>query len=159
MKPVVNVFNVGRVSASVTRHRRRQGSRRITGPRSKETSCACRFGGLRAAALTHPTLTHADPPGLEWEIRCDGQPRDPYLTFDRIINPWGLSGFPIYLRLELGSLVQLVAGTVGVGGGPSIPVLFRSDPSVVNRVGGRLLGRYWYNPMYGGEPGEALHRR
>jgi len=58
MKPVVNVFNVGWVSDSVTHHSRRQGRRLITGPRSKETSSACRFGGLRAVALTHPTLTN-----------------------------------------------------------------------------------------------------
>src|SRR5262249_3137203 len=43
-----------------------------------------------------------ETPGYQWQIRCNGQPRDPYLTFGHIINPWGLSGFPIYLRLEEG---------------------------------------------------------
>ena len=58
MTPAANVFNVGWVSVSVTHHSRRQGSRLITGPRSKETSCACRFGGLRAGALTLSTLAN-----------------------------------------------------------------------------------------------------
>lgn len=43
-------LNVGWTSDSVTHHSRWQGSQRITGPR-KETSCACRFGGLRDVAL------------------------------------------------------------------------------------------------------------
>ena len=47
-------------------------------------------------------------PGLEWEIRSYGRPREPYLRFDRIINFWGLSGFPIHLRLEEGCLTELV---------------------------------------------------
>ncbi len=45
---VIDVFNVGWVSLSVTHHNRRQGSRRIPGPRPEQTSSACRFGGLRA---------------------------------------------------------------------------------------------------------------
>ena len=47
----------------------------------------------------------------------------------------------------------------GPGGHAPLIAMGRSDSSVVNRVDGRLLGRYWYNPIYGGEPGEALHRR
>jgi hypothetical protein len=82
----------------------------------------------------------ADPaevetPGIEWQIRCNNQPRDPYLAFDRIINPWGLSGFPIHLRLEEGCRVQLLARNVG--------------GTAITRIGGRLLGRYWYNLAYG----------
>jgi hypothetical protein len=46
-------IDIGWVSVSVTHHSSRQRSRLITGP--KETSCACRFSGLRAVALTHPT--------------------------------------------------------------------------------------------------------
>ena len=38
--------------------------------------------------------TEVQTPGYQWQIRCDGQPRDPYLTFDRIINPLGFVGFP-----------------------------------------------------------------
>jgi hypothetical protein len=80
--------------------------------------------------------------GLEWEIRCNGLPRDPYRRFDRVINPWGLSGFPIHLRLEEGSLTELVVRRL-----PPRPGTILSLRSAL--VGGRLLGRYWYNPAYG----------
>ena len=78
-------------------------------------------------------------------IRSDGQPLAPWLTFRRIINPWGLSGFPIHVRLREGSLTELVVRFVGEG---SI-VLVRDLPTVT-QVGGRLLGRYWYNTNFGG---------
>jgi hypothetical protein len=55
-------------------------------------------------------------PGYLWQIRCNGQPRDPYLTFDRIINPWGLSGFPLALRLEEGSVVEFLVRSAGDAG-------------------------------------------
>ncbi|MGH9310065.1 MAG: hypothetical protein ACRD1U_11865 [Vicinamibacterales bacterium] len=85
--------------------------------------------------------TEVETPGYQWQIRCDGQPRDPYLTFDRIINPWGLSGFPVYLRLEEGSVVELAVRRVGSSQGKEI-----------SKVGGRILGRYWYDGSYGGAP-------
>jgi hypothetical protein len=88
----------------------------------------------------------ADPrevqtPGYQWQIRCNGQPRDPYLTFDHIINPWGLSGFPVYLRLEEGCTLEFAIRDVG-----------SNQSNALRRVGGRILGRTWYNPIYGGAP-------
>ena len=80
-------------------------------------------------------------PDYRWQIRCNGQPRDPYLTFDRIINPWGLSGFPLSLRLEEGGLVELVVRRAATDRGRT-----------VNKIGGRILGRYWYNTLHGGAP-------
>ncbi len=92
-----------------------------------------------------------ETPDLHWQIRCNGQPRDPYLTFNRIINPWGLSGFPIHLRLEEGCLLEFVVRFAG----PPVPpvVILSSTTRPVLKVGGRLLGRYWYNRAYG-----AAHR-
>jgi len=88
----------------------------------------------------------ADPaqvetPGYQWQINCTGQPRDPYLSFDHIINPWGLSGFPIHLRLDEGARVELVVSHVADVGGFEL-----------QRVGGRILGRSWYDTRYGGAP-------
>jgi hypothetical protein len=80
-------------------------------------------------------------PGYQWQVRCNGQPRDPYLTFDHIINPWGLTGFPIHLRLEEGCVVELVIRKLGDDEGHPL-----------EKVGGRILGRYWYNTIYGGAP-------
>ena len=91
-----------------------------------------RFARDPAAVLT---------PGYRWQIRCDGQPRDPYLTFDRIINPWGLSGFPVSLRLEAGSVVEFVVRRAG-----------DDRDEELTKIGGRILGRYWYNSDYGGLP-------
>jgi hypothetical protein len=82
-----------------------------------------------------------DTPGYQWQIRCDGQPRDPYLTFAHIINPWGLSGFPVYLRLEGGCLLEFAIRKEGDDQG-----------RILTKVGGRLLGRYWYNTADGGVP-------
>jgi hypothetical protein len=79
-------------------------------------------------------------PGYQWQIRCNGQPRDPYLTFDHIINPWGYGGFPVQLRLEEGCRVELVIRNVGDRG------------LDLDQVGGRITGRYWYNVVYGGAP-------
>ncbi len=77
-------------------------------------------------------------PGYQWQIRCDGQPRDPYLTFSHIINPWGLSGFPVALRLEEGCLLEFAIRNVN------------DRQQILKKVGGRLLGRIWYNTAYGG---------
>lgn len=68
----------------------------------------------------------------------------PWLTFDRIINPWGLSGFPIHVRLPEGCLLEFVVRFVA-----SSVVLF-ATALPVTRVGGRLCGRYWYNTAFGG---------
>jgi hypothetical protein len=83
-------------------------------------------------------------PGYEWAILCNGQPRDPYLPTNLILNPWGYNSFPVHLRLEEGCVVRLVSRKVLPGPGETeIPL---------TEVGGRLLGRYWYNTIYGGAP-------
>jgi hypothetical protein len=76
--------------------------------------------------------------GYQWQIRCNSQPRDPYLTFEHIINPWGYGGFPVQLRLEEGCVIELVIRNVG--------------GSALKQVGGRITGRFWYNTEYGGAP-------
>ena len=52
-------------------------------------------------------------PDLEWQIRSDGQPLAPWLTFGRIINPWGLTGFPIHIRLREGCRLEFVVRFTG----------------------------------------------
>lgn len=81
--------------------------------------------------------------GYRWVIRCNGQPRDPYLDFEHILNPWGYAGMPVQLRLEEGCLVELAIRNVNVPAG---------DPRELKQVGGRITGRYWYNTEYGGAP-------
>ncbi len=83
-------------------------------------------------------------PGLEWTIVVNGRPLDPYLGFERIVNPWGEGSFPVFIRLDDSAMVQfLVAG---------VQVKEEDKPDAVpkvNKIGGRILGRYWYNAGYG----------
>ena len=86
----------------------------------------------------------AKTPGYEWVILCNNQPRAPYLPFDWILNPWGYNALPIHLRLEEGCTVRFVIRKVTPAG---------SEAEVkLSQVGGRLLGRTWYNTQYGGAP-------
>jgi hypothetical protein len=101
------------------------------------------FAQFTDAYATSPAAV--ETPDLEWQIRSDGQPLAPWLTFRRIINPWGLSGFPIHIRLKEGSLTELVVRFVGSGS-----IVELRDLPPVQQVGGRLLGRFWYNTDFGG---------
>jgi hypothetical protein len=91
------------------------------------------------SATKRQVLSHT--PGYEWLIFCNNQPRAPYLPTELILNPWGANALPIHLRLEEGCtlrfVVRRVAATVEVE---------------LSKVGGRLLGRSWYNTIYGGAP-------
>jgi hypothetical protein len=83
-------------------------------------------------------------PGYEWVILCNNQPRAPYLPTRLILNPWGDTAFPIHVRLEEGCVVRFVVRKVAPPAG--------EDEIPLQYVGGRLLGRYWYNTIYGGAP-------
>lgn len=87
---------------------------------------------------TRQVISHT--PGYEWIILCNNQPRAPYLPTKLILNPWGYNALPIHLRLEEGCTVRLVVRKV-------------DDAKMqLSQVGGRLLGRSWYNAIYGGTP-------
>jgi hypothetical protein len=79
-------------------------------------------------------------PGYVWEVRRDGQPLSPYNRLEHIVNAWGIGGFPLHLRLEGGSRLELVISNLNVHPG---------DARYLEIVGGRILGRYWYNPLFG----------
>lgn len=79
--------------------------------------------------------------GYEWQIRSDTRPLDPYLTFGHIINPWGLAAFPVEIRLGEGATVEFVVRNLGATGG-----------DVLQEVGGRIVGRHWYDTRFGGAP-------
>jgi len=81
-------------------------------------------------------------PGYEWVILCNNQPRAPYLPTDLILNPWGQNALPIHLRLEEGCTVKFVVRKLTPATGDV----------KLSQVGGRLLGRTWYNTIYGGMP-------
>lgn len=79
--------------------------------------------------------------GYEWLILCNNQPRAPYLPTKLILNPWGYNALPIHLRLEEGCTLRFVVRRVA-----------STMPHELSQVGGRLLGRSWYNTIYGGTP-------
>jgi hypothetical protein len=88
-------------------------------------------GGLLAVVPT---------PGLQWSVRVNHRPLYPFLKLEHIVNPWGFGGFPVAIRLDENALVELV-----VARHVNVP-----PNSQIDTVGGRITGRYWYNPIYGG---------
>jgi hypothetical protein len=101
---------------------------------------------LYFAQFTEPARIRT--PGLVWEIRIDGRPREPYLGLDHVVNPWGLNGFPLNIRLDEGATVELAVRRASVA---HLPPRDRERVAVTH-VGGRLVGRYWYNIDFGGAP-------
>jgi hypothetical protein len=93
------------------------------------------------------TDVHAEHPsqietsGLEWMILANNRPLYPYIKLNRIVNPWGYGSFPIAIRLDENSTIEFVVRGVSsesADGGYTI-----------QQVGGRIVGRYWYNTAYG----------
>jgi hypothetical protein len=84
----------------------------------------------------------SNTPGYEWLILCNNQPRAPYLPTSLILNPWGFNALPIHLRLEEGCTLRFVVRKLTPA----------ADDVKLSQVGGRLLGRTWYNTQYGGAP-------
>jgi hypothetical protein len=91
-----------------------------------------------------PQQVISKTPGYEWIILCNNQPRAPYLPTKLILNPWGYNALPIHLRLEEGCTLRFVVRKVPLAAGEKEVKL--------SQVGGRLLGRSWYNTIYGGTP-------
>ncbi len=79
-----------------------------------------------------------ETPDIEWLILADGSPLFPYLSFRHIVNPWGEGAFPVAVRLPEGATIRFIARGVS-----------SDKPTTIERVGGRLLGRFWYNATYG----------
>ena len=83
--------------------------------------------------------TQIETPDLEWCIFANRRPIDPYLRWQYIVNPWGYGSFPITVRLDERVLLEFSVRGVAVSSGTTR----------VTRVGGRLMGSYWYNPAHG----------
>ena len=86
-----------------------------------------------------------ETPDVEWSILADGSPLFPYLSFRHIANPWGQGCFPVAVRLPEGATIKFTAR--GVSGAPTSPP--------ITKVGGRLLGRFWYSAT----SGDAIRQR
>jgi len=80
-----------------------------------------------------------ETPDIEWRISANRRPFDPYLSLKHIVNPWGYGSFQVCLRLDESVTLEFIAR------GLSVP----AGTDRVKKVGGRLVGRYWYNSAYG----------
>lgn len=75
--------------------------------------------------------------GLQWMILSNKRPLYPYLNLDRIINPWGYGSFQVSIRLDDSATIEFVVRRVN------------NQAPDIHKVGGRIVGRYWYNTIYG----------
>jgi hypothetical protein len=80
-----------------------------------------------------------ETPGIEWLILADGGPLFPYLTLKHIVNPWGNGAYPVAIRLQENTVLKFVARGV----------TSNSAQSTITKVGGRLVGRFWFNSAQG----------
>jgi hypothetical protein len=85
--------------------------------------------------------TEVVTPGLVWQIRASGQPLSPYQQMTSILNPWGSGSYQFALRLPEGAVLELIVRRTAEA--------VASPGKQIKLVGGRLLGRYWYNSAYG----------
>lgn len=87
--------------------------------------------------------TQIATPEVEWRLLVNNHALFPYINLRRIVNPWGEGSFPVNIRLDENSTLELVARRVVDDG--SLPGPF----DAITRVGGRIVGRFWYNTSYG----------
>ncbi len=83
---------------------------------------------------------NVETPGIEWVILLNSRPLYPYVNLGYVVNPWGYGSFPVAIRLEDNSTLEFMVRGVSVSG--------PSAGAKPTRVGGRLVGRYWYNHSY-----------
>ena len=85
-------------------------------------------------------------PSIEWKILVNNHALFPYINLRHIVNPWGYGSYAVNIRLDENSVVELVARGVNAKDSPV------TNPNVadeVDVVGGRIVGRFWYNASYG----------
>ena len=80
-------------------------------------------------------------PDLEWRILVNNHALFPYFALRHIVNPWGYGSFPVNIRLDEDATLEFVVRGVADA---AIPC-----DELVNVVGGRIVGRFWYNAAYG----------
>jgi hypothetical protein len=79
--------------------------------------------------------SNIETPEIEWRLLVNNHSLFPYLNLRHIVNPWGYGSYPLNIRLDESASVEFVIRRL------------KEEGSV--RVGGRIMGRFWYNPCYG----------
>ena len=88
-------------------------------------------------------LSEVETPGLQWIISVNNRPLYPYVRLEHIVNPWGYGSFGVAIRLDENATVEFVVRNTRLYPGP------RGARARDQAVGGRIVGRFWYNPAYG----------
>ena len=86
-------------------------------------------------------LSNVFTPGLEWRILVNNHALFPYIGLRHIINPWGYGSYPVNIRIDEDSTIELIARRV-------TPIGALPNPTI-EVIGGRIAGRFWYNASYG----------
>src|SRR6266542_3694385 len=86
-------------------------------------------------------LGQVETPGLQWIITVNNRPLYPYINLDHVVNPWGWGSFGVSIRLDENAAVEFVVRNV------DYPPPEATEE--IKRIGGRIVGRFWYNPAYG----------
>lgn len=92
---------------------------------------------------------HIETPGLLWMVQSNGTPMHPYIGIEHIINPWGYGSFELGARIEESATLDVVVQNLAY---PPTSGHGSGQEARVTRIGGRIMGRYWYNPAYGSPP-------
>lgn len=92
--------------------------------------------------------TRVETPGLEWIILRNGQPLFPYNKIESLVNPWGYAYHSFFIRLDENAKVEFILFNREFE-----HFQFEAEDTMedltICKVGGRLVGRYWYNEKYG----------
>ena len=88
--------------------------------------------------------------GLQWIIAVNHRPLFPYVQLEHIVNPWGYGSFGLTIRLDENATVEFI-----IRNNNYIPPAKKK----IERVGGRIVGRFWYNPAYGDATPPACYIR
>lgn len=79
-------------------------------------------------------------PEIEWKLLVNNHSLFPYINLRHIVNPWGYGSYPVNIRLDENSSIELVARRL---------VPDKVPDNLVTKVAGRIMGRFWYNASYG----------
>ncbi|HKY46084.1 MAG TPA: hypothetical protein VJM50_23540 [Pyrinomonadaceae bacterium] len=86
-------------------------------------------------------FANVQTPTIEWKVLVNNHALFPYINLRHVVNPWGFGSYPVNIRLDEDSIVELVARRVQQIGALPNPV--------ISVIGGRIVGRFWYNASYG----------
>jgi hypothetical protein len=93
------------------------------------------FQQFDARQLAQPGLV--ETPWIEWSLRVNGRPLDPYTAFRCLLNRWGECVNRLGISLEEGSVIEVAAR--------GVPHRLPGNPARAGRIGARLMGRYWFD--------------